>query len=397
MSTVSRRGKWLAAGLVVLSAAIPRASCAGEEESRSKVTVLRAPDGGIQPQVAGDEKGGLHLIYFKGDPGHGDIVYVRSTNGGASFSSPIRANSHEGSAIAMGNIRGAQLAVGRGGRAHVAWMGSDQARPRGPGGETPMLYTRLNDAATAFEPERNVIQKRAGLDGGGSVAADKAGNVYVVWHAPDSGPRNEANRRVWVARSSDEGKTFAPEVLASTQPTGACACCGMRAFAGDQGALYVLYRAAAENVHRDMYLLASRNKGEGFQALKLQEWNVGKCVMSSASFAGDAAGILAAWETREQVYFARLQPGSSEPAKPIPAPGDAGGRKHPAVAVNSRGEVILAWTEGMGWARGGAAGWQVFDPSGRPIAGGSGRAEGVPTWSLVAVCARADGGFTLIY
>ena len=35
-----------------------------------------------------------------------------------------------------------------------------------------MLYTRLNDTGDAFEPQRNVIQKRVGLDGGGSVAAD---------------------------------------------------------------------------------------------------------------------------------------------------------------------------------------------------------------------------------
>ena len=28
--------------------------------------------------------------------------------------------------------------------------------------KTPMLYTRLNDAGTAFEPERNLIQKAVG-------------------------------------------------------------------------------------------------------------------------------------------------------------------------------------------------------------------------------------------
>jgi DNA-binding beta-propeller fold protein YncE len=43
-----------------------------------------------------------------------------------------------------------------------------------------MLYARLDDAGTAFEPQRNLIQVAAGLDGGGSVAADQAGNVYVA-------------------------------------------------------------------------------------------------------------------------------------------------------------------------------------------------------------------------
>ena len=42
-----------------------------------------------------------------------------------------------------------------------------------------MLYTRLNDAGTAFEPQRDLIRMARGLDGGGAVAADGVGNVYV--------------------------------------------------------------------------------------------------------------------------------------------------------------------------------------------------------------------------
>jgi hypothetical protein len=51
-----------------------------------------------------------------------------------------------GSAIAVGNIRGAQTSVERNGRVHVAWNGT------APTGRLPMLYARLNDAGSAFEP-----------------------------------------------------------------------------------------------------------------------------------------------------------------------------------------------------------------------------------------------------
>jgi hypothetical protein len=44
---------------------------------------------------------------------------------------------------------------------------------------SPMLYSRLNDAHTAFEPERNVMTRTFGLDGGGTIAADPVGNVYI--------------------------------------------------------------------------------------------------------------------------------------------------------------------------------------------------------------------------
>src|ERR1019366_449896 len=77
------------------------------------VTTMRVPDNGLQPQVAIDSRDTVHMIYYKGEAGAGDIFYVRSTDGGATFSRPIRVNSQRGSAIAMGTIRGAQLAIGK--------------------------------------------------------------------------------------------------------------------------------------------------------------------------------------------------------------------------------------------------------------------------------------------
>src|SRR5260370_28377236 len=144
-----------------------------------------------------------------------------------------------------------------------------------------MLYTRLNDEGTAFELQRNVIQSSIGLDGGGSVAADESGNVYVAWHAPAPCEKGENSRRVWVAVSTDEGKTFAKEKSAFDDPTGACGCCGMRAFADRHGMVYVLYRAATEGVHRDMYLLTSSNKCPPFLAQRLQQWETSSCPISS--------------------------------------------------------------------------------------------------------------------
>jgi hypothetical protein len=63
------------------------------------------------------------------------------------------------------------------------------------------LAVSLSAAGTAFEPQRNVMRIAAGLDGGGSVAADGAGDVSVTWRAPDLHSQGEENRRVWVARS----------------------------------------------------------------------------------------------------------------------------------------------------------------------------------------------------
>ena len=124
-----------------------------------RVQLLRAPDGGIQPQAAVDGKGVVHLIYYKGEAGGGDIFYAQRQPGADAFAKPVRVNSRPGSAMAVGTIRGAQMAVGKNGRVHVAWDGLGKgAAPLMLDGKkvSPFLYTRLNDAGTGFEPERNL-------------------------------------------------------------------------------------------------------------------------------------------------------------------------------------------------------------------------------------------------
>jgi len=359
-----------------------------------RVTILRTPDGGIQPQVAVDVNGDVHMIYFKGEAAHGDLFYLHLDRNGQ-FSPPIQVNLHSGSAVATGSMRGGQLALGRERRVHVAWQGSSQASPRTTSGTTPVLYSRMNEAGTAFEPERNIVRAAVGLDGAG-VAADANGHVYVLWHAAGPGTTDEGARRVWVAASNDDGRSFASEIPASDEATGACGCCGVRALADRQGVLYMLYRSAREIVHRDTYLLISRDQARTFSSQQIQDWNVGACPMSTFSLSASAGGMLAAWETAGQVQWLRLDPTNSRPSTVTTPPGSAGNRKHPAIAGNARGETLLAWTEGTGWNKGGAVAWQLFDANGKATSE-QGRLPGVPTWGLVTLAARPDGGFTIVY
>lgn len=364
------------------------------------VRTLRLPGGAsqaIQPQVAVGDDGTVHVLYFRGDAKHGNLFYTRlhTNKGDDSYDAELPVNQQSGSAIAIGNIRGGHLALGRGDRAHVAWMGSNDAPTKGPGGAAPMLYTRLNEAGTAFEVERNVISKNTGLDGGGSLAADRQGHVYVVWHAPAAGTKGEVNRRVWVARSDDDGRTFQSERLALKQPLGCCGCCGIRAVADRDGRLFVLFRSAEQKIHRDMWLLASDDQAKTFSSSLADRWPVDTCVMSTAGLTATPDGVLAAWETEGQVYFGSVEPRSGV-TDPVAAPGGARGRKYPVVAENARGDVLLAWTEGMGWERGGELAWQVYR-AGKPIASAAGRAPGVPVWSVVAAFADRDGQFVIVY
>jgi len=359
------------------------------------VEIMRLPEGGVQPQAVVGADGSINVIYLAGDPAASNVFFMRSTDGGRTFAKPIRVNSTPGSAVAAGTIRGAHLALGRDGRIHIAWNGSMQTHSGGdPQAGGSLLYTRSNEDATAFEPERAMAIR--GLDGGGSIAASDAGQVSIVWHAPPSGKTGEQARRIWLSRSGDDGETFDEPVAIDAPPRGACACCSLRAFMTAAGDLFVLYRTAATPSDRDMTLI--RVHAEEIDLNLIEPWPIGQCVMSSASFVETGDGVLGAWETKRRIRFASLPGQSDDSSTEIIEPaGQGDNAKHPVLAVNREGAILCAWTENTGWAQGGDIAWQVFEPSGAPIESAAGRAPRLPVWGSPAAFARDDGTFVILY
>ena len=358
------------------------------------VDVQRLPDGAMQPLAVTDDGGTVHLVWLQGEPKACDVFYQKLPGGRTNGTAPVRINHHPGSAIGIGTIRGAQLAVGRNGRVHVVWNGSSQAEPK-PVAGAPLLYSRLNDSGTAFEPERNLMGQTALLDGGASVAADRSGNVYVVWHAaPAADQEGEPERRVFMARSVDGGASFQSEKSISLT-NGVCGCCALRAFTDRAGRLLVLYRAATTLTDRHMTLLSSTDQGAAFNQVFADPWIIGSCPMSSASLVDSAQGVFAAWETKGKIQTTAVLPELREPFPETPVSmGDRA--KHPALAVNSRGEVLCAWAEGTGWQKGGSVVWRSLDAKGKP-AGEATMQSGLPVWSFPAAFAREDGQFVVVF
>lgn len=375
-------------GLVLLCAFLKSTQAAA-----AQVEVLRVPDAGMQPQMSVGPKGVIHLIYLTGDPSRSDIEYCRSSDGGATWSAAIRVNSQRGSALAIGTVRGAQLAIGREGRVHVAWMGSNTAEPKAPQGLAPMLYARLAIDGKSFESQRNVITSYPGVDGGGSVAADRNGNVYVAWHAPAVAKGKEQDRRVWVARSTDDGDTFAPEVSISDPDVGACGCCGMRVFVG-QGKVLALYRGARHMVDRGMHLIDASADLVHWRDREIDPMRMGMCIMSTSALNSSPNGTLLAWETNGQIAWAQI---NGDAVHPHPVPGSGKDRKHPAMACDRNGNVLLAWTEGTAWNKGGSVAWQLLDPSGNTLPNASGRRDDLPPWDAPAVACSSDGKLIVLY
>jgi hypothetical protein len=244
-----------------------------------EVRMERVPEGGLQPVVV--KNGGLvHLVYLTGDPKAADIHHVERKVGGGAWSPPRTVNSEPGAAVALGSVRGPRLALGGGGILHVLWNGSSKTRQTASG-SAPLLYSRSMPREGGFEVQRALGENTRHLDGGGAVAADGKGTVWVVWHAaqptPPVGGDDETQRGVFLRVSRDEGLTFGPVRRIDPPGMGVCACCGLDAGIGPDGSGWVLVRGAAGRSERGMRLLTNRAGSLDFQSQTLDSWNLDQC------------------------------------------------------------------------------------------------------------------------
>ncbi|MCX6849696.1 MAG: sialidase family protein [Verrucomicrobia bacterium] len=345
----------------------------------------RVPEGGVQPQVATTRDGTLHLVYLIGNPGGGDVRYVTKKSGATGWSEPHTLNSTPATAVAMGTIRGAQIAAGKDDSLHVVWNG-----PGGKNQPAPLLYSRSLDHGGTFEKQRDLRADTQGLDGGASIAASAKGEVYIVWHgAPAGAAPGEINRRVFVLKSADNGGTFSKPRIANGDDPGVCACCSLKTFVSPTGELITLYRAARSMAQRDITLMISTDGGVTFQHRDVGPWAINACPMSSASVIAAGAKTRAAWEAEGKVYTSLLDESSAALAV------SEDKARHPALAMNARGETLITWSVGTGWQKGGQLGWLVLDSSGKAT-GKRGIKPGVPVWGFTAAYAE-DDHFVILY
>ncbi len=337
--------------MVVCAAVTAPLAMAG---TRPAVSVVHVPQGGepIAAEIAPD--GAIHLLYNLGDIPY----YVKSADEGATFTTPLPVVNQEARKAGL-TFDAWSLAVGKDGWIYVA-MSTNNWQAKLPDVPVGLIYAMLPPGAKSFTPVRSLNEKPSE---GFFVAADGKGRVTATWLA----------NKLYVNFSTDNGRTFTPnaELNTSYDP---CNCCTTRSVYGASGDLAVLYREKA-NDDRDVYLLIQDKTGHLTRTrISATPWHVNACPMTYYSLTATSDGYVAAWPTKGDIYFARIdRTGAVLPPGEVKTPGRSGMRTGLVALSGKEGSTLVAWK------REGELSWQLYN------------AEGVAQGSVVSMPSTGKG------
>lgn len=327
--------------ILVTIFAASKASASAVDPRSDRVTFVRVPNGGEAVEAQMTPDGTLHLLYDSGDVPY----YVKSVDRGRSFSVPIpvvNADARKQKLI----FSGSALAVSPAGAVYVAMM-TNNWQVKLPSVPEGFVYAMLSPRAKAFSPVRSLNDKPSE---GFSLATDANGGVAATW----------LSGKLFANFSHDGGRTFTSnaELNPSYDP---CNCCTTRTVYGKDGTLAVLYREETNN-ERDMYVvLLSKDGRQSRTRISRTPWRINACPMTYYSISATDDGFVAAWPTKGEIYFTRLdRNGRAFPPGEIKTPGRSSMRSGILALGGHDGTTLVAWNHAQ------ELGWELYDASGHP-------------------------------
>ena len=216
-------------------------------------------------------------------------------------------------------------------------------------------YTRSTDGGKTFAPERNVQDTAIGCDSP-TIVADNAGNVLLFWldaRLPKD-PENPVTDAIILSRSKDNGENFSQNEIVKYDFVGrACACCRLEArLQGDD--VYIAFRSGWHNI-RDFYLLKGRKLENNFKAIRVSDdkWSLEGCPMSGADFqVANNQRVLLSWMSQGKIYWSSAANMHAGFAPRISAPTGEGAANY-SLLLSNKSQVFLLWKQEakLHWAR----------------------------------------------
>jgi hypothetical protein len=307
--------------------------------------------------------------------GRADVFAAVSRDGGRTFSAPVQVNAQAGEARLGGEFPPrVAMAPNRGTRMPdivVLWTARLPRRSEAEADLTQIKTSRSRDGGRTFEPPIALQAAGAvGDRGWPAMVVDQSGLPHAIWldhrglakgrtpggaHAGHQS--GAAHDGAAMALKSGVYYSVAGERATERElAAGVCYCCKTALASGPDGSIYAAWRHVYAGDLRDIAFTQSRDGGKSFAPpVRVSEdgWSIKGCPDNGPAIAVDSRGTVhLAWPSvidgptpEGALFYASTRDGRSfTPRTRIPRLGPPG-VSHPQIVVDPRGRVVVAWDE----------------------------------------------------
>ena len=277
------------------------------------------------PRLAVQSDGTINVIWLDTPSIAYDVYYARSTDGGVTFSAPLNL-SHDGADNAL-----PQIAVDASGNINVAWENDNVT--------FGVFYTHSADGGATFSAPVNLATNTRGSFAPELVVAGN--NVYVAWE-DDFNFQSDIS----FSRSTDGGATFSAARNLTNNPSNAF---GAKLAVDASGNLDLAW---IDNPAGNFELMFSRSTDNGatFSAAVDVSNNPGDA--GDAQMTTDAAGnVYMVWrentppEFNRDIYFVRSMDGGVSFSSPLNLSNNFGNSTAPWLNLDAAGSINVSWED----------------------------------------------------
>ncbi len=302
---------------------------------------------------AAAQRSHTHKAYY-------DLYFARSTDGGRTFSAPVRVNSKPGELWGFATSR-PRVAVSKSGIIHVFYHGN-RREASAPRQAVDARYTRSLDGGKTFETARTLNTEGKGMDDGeldeahcfGTMGVAPNGDVHAYWIDTRHMKSEADNGAIYGVVSRNEGKSFGPEKMIVQSE--ACPCCQLNVAFTPDSKTYLTLRGVGADGSRNAALKLSADRGQTFSAsvaVSDKKWKIAGCPLKPLAVTADNKGrVYATWfageETPPGVFFAVSTDKGQTFSKPMRLHEAALVSDHSNVVASNEGVVRVVWDAKVG-------------------------------------------------
>ena len=221
-----------------------------------------------------------------------------------------------------------------------------------PGRRFPMSSLRLaksaDDGKTWTSPVTIASDSAFGTRNFHALHVGGDGALYVAWLESTQG-----KSKTFLTRSTDQGTTWTPPVLADTNQS--CPCCRTAIATAKDGTVYLAWRTVFPGNVRDVVVARSTDHGATWATpvrVHADNWVFDGCPHAGPSMQVDSAGTVhIAWWTGKQgsagTFYARSTNQGVSFSEPIPlGAAEFSAPAHVQLALGAAGTVVAVWDDG---------------------------------------------------